>query len=431
MSASLRRALPVTAVVVAGLLGTGLASTANAAATTITGTVKTAGGTGVAGASVVVKVGGQNKSATTNASGQFSLNVQTGSATVDVAGGPADAALPQVWEVKGISTTIDASDVLNINLPATSVVSLRATQGGVAVPGAAITQCRASTSQADAAVVLAGSPAVAPTQDFTGATTNATGDVVVQSFKDATLGRLCARYSTTTAGTVTTYAARSGVFDATNDVFKTIFVPVVTEQAGNVKDSTGGGQAALKVSIRSAGGRVDSTSPLTTASGAFSTEVSGSDVFARISGSSLSSAVAPPNNIPRAFKATFDATASASPWTVSLPATVTLTVKVENADGSPVTGAIIRPAGGSSFGVANEATLVAGASPATLTQQIYGDGKSDATGLTSARLFPDSSLGAFRVLKNAGGGLKREVVVPAGTILNGAKQITVVLPPAA
>ena len=112
------------------------------------------------------------------------------------------------------------------------------TQGGAPIAGAGISQCSAATSQADSAVVLAGTAAVTPTQNFTGATTNATGDVTVQSFKDATLGRLCARYSTTTLGAVTDYAARSAIINATANTAKTIFVPVVAEQAGTVKDST-------------------------------------------------------------------------------------------------------------------------------------------------------------------------------------------------
>jgi len=435
MTASLRRKLPVTALVVAGLLGTALVGTAAAAPTTITGTVKTATGANVAGVKVSVKVGaGQAVNATTNATGQFSMNVQTGSATIELSPTTANAALPQVWSIKGVSASITSAAVLNFSLPATSAVSVdvaRSGTGGAAIAGAAVSQCDPAVSQANSAVVLPGTTAVAPTQDFTGAVTNASGDVTLQAFKDSTLGRLCARFSTTDNGAVTTYAARSGIKDASVDLLFPIKVPTVAEQAGTVKDNTGSGKAGLKVAIRSAGGQVDSQSPLTTAAGAFTTRVGSGDVFARISGSSLSSTVAPPTNIPRAFKATFDASATGTPWTVDLPATVTLTVKVENADGSPVSGAVIRPAVGSSYGVANSVPLLAGGSAATITQQVYGDSRSTALGLTSARLFPDSSLAAFRVLKNVGGGQIRQVTVSAGTVLTSAKQITVVLPPAA
>ena len=91
----------------------------------------------------------------------------------------------------------------------------------------------------------------------------------------------------------------------------------------------------------------------------------------------------------------------------------------------------IRPAVGSSYGTANSAVLLAGAATATLTQQIYGDVKSGETGITSARLFPDTSLGSFRVLKNVGGGLTRQVIVNAGTVLTSSNSITVTLPAAA
>jgi len=424
--------MPVTALVVAALLGSGLVGTANAAQTTITGTVKTSLGAGVSGVKVSVKVGaGAAQVGTTTATGAFSMNVQTGSATIQLFNSTANAALPQVWDIKGIATSITTSAVLNFTLPATSAVALKVTQGGAAIADAKITQCSAATSQADSAVVLAGTTAVAPTQDFTGATTNATGDVTVQSFKDATLGRLCARYSTTPPGAVTTYAARSAIINATANTSKTIFVPVVAEQAGTVKDSTATGLADLKVAVRSAGGQADSTSPPTTAAGAFTTQANAGDVFVRVSGSSLSSTIAPPPNIPRAFKATFDATSAGTPWSITLPATVTLTVNVQNSDGSPVNGAVIRPAVGSSYGTAAPATLLTGAAAATLTQQIYGDVKSGATGITSARLFPDPSLGSFRVLKNVGGGLTRQVIVAAGTVLTSANSITVTLPAAA
>ena len=59
---SLRRNTTVTAVAAVGLLGTGLIGTAQAAppaSTTVNGTVKTAGGPGVAGVKVSIKVGRQ------------------------------------------------------------------------------------------------------------------------------------------------------------------------------------------------------------------------------------------------------------------------------------------------------------------------------------------------------------------------------------
>ena len=435
MSALLRRKLPVTAVAVAGLLGSALVGTAVAAPTTVTGTVKTATGANAAGVKVSIKVGaGAAVTATTNANGQFSLAGQTGSGAIELSNTTVNAALPQAWSIKGITTNITSNAVLNFTLPATSVVSVNVSRSGAtgaAIAGAAVGQCSAGTSAANTAVVLPGTAAVAPTQDFPGAVTSATGAVTLTAFKDSTLGRLCARFTTTDAGATTTYAARSGIKDASADLFFPIKVASVVEQAGTVKDSTAAGKADLKVALRSASGQIDSASPLTTAAGAFTTRVAAGEVFARISGSSLSNTVAPPTNIPRAFKATFDATASGAPWSVTLPATVTLTVKVQNADGSAVSGAVIRPAAGSSFGAANSAVLVAGGAAATLTQQIYGDAKSDAAGLTSARLFPDSTLGAFRVLKNVGGGNIREILVPAGQVLTSAKQITVTLPPAA
>ena len=430
MTALLRRRLPVTVLVAAGLLTTGLVGTAAAAQTTVTGTVKTALGATVSGVQVSVKVGTTTKLATTDSTGKFSVATQTGTATLGLSSTTATAGLPQTWSVKGVSTSITSNAVLSFTLPAVSTVAIQVAQNGTPIVGASVSQCTPSTSQADAAVVLAGTAAVAPTQDFTGSVTSATGGVTLNSFKDATLGRLCARFSATTLGAVTTYAARSGMIDATLNTGKTIFVPKVAEQAGTVKDSTGGGHAGLKVAIRSASGQADSLSPLTTAAGGFTTQVAAGGVFARISGLSLSSTVAPPLNIPRAFKATFDATASTTAWAVKLPATVNLNVVVQNPDGSPVQGAVIRPAVGSSYGAANSATLLTGAAAATLTQQVYGDGKSTAAGLVSARLFPDSSLAAFRVLKNVGGGKIREVVIPVGTVLTAAKQITVTLPAA-
>jgi len=427
MTASLRRTLPVTALAVAALLGTGLAGTANAANTTVTGTVKTALGTPVAGASVSIKVGNKTINATTSATGAFSASgVTTGAATISLGNGSANAELPPVWAINAVSTSIATAAVLNFTLPATSAVSVLVSQVGTPIAGAKISQCTAS-SPADPAVVLAGSAAVAPTQDFTGATTSAAGDVVIRSFKDATLGRLCAAFTASDLGATTKYVVRSGMIDATADTSKKVYVPAVTEQAGTVKDSTNTGKDGVKVAIRSAGGQIDSTSPVTTATGAFTTQVAAGNVFARISSRSLKGAVAPPTNIPRAFKATFDATAG-TPWSVNLPATVDLTVKVVNPDGSPVSGAVIRPAAGSSYGAANSATLVAGAGTAAITQQVYGDTFSTALGLTTARLFPDSNLAAFQIVKNVGGGLKRTVEVPAGTNLSSSTQITVTLP---
>lgn len=435
MTAPLRYKIPVTILAIAGLLGTALVGTANAALTTVTGTVKTSTGADAAGVKVFIKVGARKaKTAVTDANGEFTINVRTGAGTIRLTNTTVKPELPQVWDIRGISTNITNNAVLNFTLPETSVVDVKVSRAGTTgapIAGAAVGQCDTATSQANNAVVLAGTGAVTPTQDFTGATTNGTGDVSLRAFEDSTLGRLCARFTTSDLGATTTYASRSGIKDASVDLLFPIKVANVVEQAGNVRDSTAGGQADLEVAIRSASGQIDSTSPLTTAGGAFTTQVAPGDVFARISGSSLSSTIAPPNNIPRAFKATFDAAATGTPWTVNLPATVTLTVKVENADGSPVSGAVIRPAVGNSFGAANSATLLSGGTPATLTQQVFGDVKSDATGLTSARLFPDSNLGAFRVLKNVGGGNTRVVTVSAGTVLTSSSQITVTLPPAA
>ena len=81
-------------------------------------------------------------------------------------------------------------------------------------------------------------------------------------------------------------------------------------------------------------------------------------------------------------------------------------------------------------GTANSAVLVSGQPAAQITQQIYGDGLSNNLGITSVRLFPDTSLGAFTVTKNIGGGVSRTTTVAAGTVLTSSTQVTVVLPPA-
>jgi hypothetical protein len=165
--------------------------------------------------------------------------------------------------------------------------------------------------------------------------------------------------------------------------------------------------------------------------GAFSAEVASGSVFARFSSRSLSAIAAPPTNIPRSFKATIDGTANgATPWVVNLPATVKLDVKVLNSDGSPVENAVVRPLTTGAYDAANSAVLVAGQPAAQITQQIYGDSFSNNLGITSVRLFPDTSLGSFLVTKNIGGGLSRTTTVAAGTVLTTSTQITVVLPPA-
>src|SRR5829696_8581776 len=119
---SVRRTAAVTALVAAGLLGTGLAGVANAATTNITGSVKTSGGTGVAGVTVAVKSGGITKTGTTTATGAFSISaVETGSATANLTSPAAPVAgLPRVWDVKNVSTSIVAGGVLNFTLPATT-----------------------------------------------------------------------------------------------------------------------------------------------------------------------------------------------------------------------------------------------------------------------------------------------------------------------
>ena len=360
---SVRRSTAVTAVVAAGLLGTGLVGTANAAATTVTGTVKTAGGAGVAGAKVSIKVGTRTPVvATTNASGAFSANVQTGDATVTVTNPNAPVAgLPQEWAVKNIATSIGSSGVLTFALPATTSVTARVALAATPVQGAAITQCSSDNDAADPAVVLAGAAAVAPTQDFTGASTNAAGEAALSVFQDTSFGRLCGTFSQGAGGTTTKYVARSGVKNSSAVSSMTLFIPATVPQAGTVKDSTGSGKADLKVALRSGGGQVDSTSAPTTAAGAFSTVIAPGNVFARISGRSLSATVAPPTNIPRAFKATIDGTADGlSPWNVGLPETVTLSVKVVNGDGTPVKNAVIRPITAGAYDAAKPSTACRG-----------------------------------------------------------------------
>lgn len=430
---TLRRTSTVTALVTAGLLGAGFVGTANAAATTVTGTVKTSTGTGVAGVKVSIKVGTrQAVVATTAANGSFSANVQTGTATVTLTGPTSPVAgLPQEWAVKGIATTVDAADVLNFDLPTTSSLTANVKPGGVAVQGAAITQCSSDNDAANPAVVLAGSPAVAPSQEFTGAVTNASGEAVLSVFPDASFGRLCGAFSQSAGGMTTKFVARSGVKDTSVVSALTLFLPTTATQAGTVKDSTGGGKADLKVAIRSAGGQVDSTSAPTTTNGAFSTLIAPGNVFARISGRSLSATVAPPTNIPRSFKATIDGTADGTaPWDVQLPATVTLTVKVQNSDGTPVKNAVVRPLTVGAYDAANNAALVAGQPNAQLVQQIYGDNLSGDNGNVLVRLFPDSNLGGFKVVKNLAGTSTRETTVPAGTVVVSDTTITVTLPAA-
>jgi hypothetical protein len=429
---SVRRSTALTAVVAAGLLGTGFVGTASAAATTVTGTVKTAGGAGVSGAKVSIKVGTRTPVvATTNASGAFSANVQTGTASVTVTNPSTPAAgLPREWSVKNIATSIVSNGILNVALPATTPITARVSLAGAPVQGAAITQCSSDGDAADPTVVLAGSPAVAATQDFTGSTTNASGEVTLAVFQDTQFGRLCGAFSQVVGTTSTKYLARSGVKDTRLVSSMTLFIPGTVPQAGVVRDSSGSGKSDLKVALRSAGGQVDSTSTTGTA-GAFSTVIAPGNVFARISGRSLSATVAPPTNVPRAFKATIDgASDGLSSWAVNLPATVTLSVKVVNSDGTPVKNAVIRPVTAGAYDAANPAQLVSGQPNAAISQVIYGDALSNDLGVTSARLFPDSSLGQFLVTKNIGGGLSRTATVAAGIALTTSTQITVVLPPA-
>ena len=430
---SLRRSAAITTVIAVGLLGTGFAGVANAAATNITGSVKTSAGTGVAGVTVAVKYGGTTKTATTSASGTFSINnVQTGAATATLTSpAAAVAGLPRSWDVNNVSTTIASNGVLNFALPATSTVTATVSPGGVPVQGAAITQCSADNDAANPAVVLPGAAAVAPTQEFTGTTTNAAGQATLTAFADSTFGRLCGAFSTSVGGQVTKYVARSGVKDTATTPAMTLFLPTTVAQSGTVKNSVGGGLSDIKVAIRSAGGQVDSTSAPTTATGAFSSVIASGNVFARFTGRSLSNTVAPPTTIPRSFKATIDGTATgATPWAVQLPATSTLTVKVQNADGTPVKNAIVRPLTTGGFDAANSAGLVAGQPNAQISQQIFGDNLSGANGEVYVRLFADSNLGGFKVIKNLAGTSSREISVNPGTVVVNNTTITVTLPAA-
>jgi hypothetical protein len=430
---SARRSAAITTVIAAGLLGTGFVGVANAATTSISGSVKTSGGTGVAGVTVAVKVGNQTKNATTAANGSFSISgVQTGSATIALTSPASPAAgLPQVWSVKNVSTSIAANAVLNFSLPATTTVTANVGLSGTPIQGAAISQCSADNDAANPAVVLTGTAAVAPTQEFTGALTNASGQAALSVFADTTFGRLCGTFSQTVGAQVNDYLARSGVKDSTITPSMTLFVPSTVAQTGTVKDSTATGKANLKVAIRSAGGQVDSASAPTSATGAFSCLIAPGNVFARISGRSLSNTVTPPTNIPRSFKATIDGTANGTtPWSMNLPATVTLTVKVQNADGSPVKNAIVRPLTTGGFDPANSAAIVAGQPNAQISQQIYGDNLSGANGEVYVRLFGDSNLGSFKVIKNLAGTSSREATVAAGTVVVSNTTITVTLPAA-
>ncbi|MEP7115743.1 MAG: hypothetical protein ABI862_20935 [Ilumatobacteraceae bacterium] len=419
-----------------GLLGSGLVGTAHAkppASTTVTGTVKTAAGGAVAGVKVNIKVGTNTAvSVTTSSTGAFSATVRTGTATVDLTSPTAPASgLPQVWAIKNVGTSIVNNGVLTFTLPAASPEIARVQRANVGVAGVRVAQCSASTSTADAAVVLPGSAAVAPTQDFTGAVTSASGDVTINSFRDTTFGRLCGPYAQTVGGATTDFLARSGVKDTAAISGITLFAPPTVPQAGVVKDNLGNAKAGLKVAFRSAGGQVDSTSAPTSSAGAYSCQVASGNVFARFTSRSLSNTVAPPTNIPRSFKATIDGTATGTTaWNVNLPATVRLDVKVVNADGTPVENAVVRPITTGAYDAANSATLVSGQPAALITQQIFSDGLSNNLGITSVRLFADSSLGSFTVTKNIGGGLSRTTTVAAGTALTSNKTITVVLPAA-
>ena len=416
MTVSFGRRLPLTALAAAALLATSLVGTAQAAQ--VTGTVKTSTGTGVAGVQVSIKVGAAAAvQVTTDATGAFTApGVDPGAATMSLTGpATANAALPQVWSIKGIAKTIAGGDVLNFSLPAVATVNMHVAQNAVPVVGAKLTHC-VPTTPADPTVVLTGGGSVSATQDWTGAVTNATGDYALKVFKDATLDRVCAGFTSPDGGASTVYLVRSGMVDASADVpFKQIFIPAVVAQDGIVKNGTGTAQAGVKVAIRSSGGQIDSTYAATPAAGTFTTRTpAGDDLFVRLSSTSLKQAVVPPTNVPRAFKATFDAVAGAS-MTVNLPQTVTLTVHVTNPDGSPVKGALIRPLAGG-FGAANPATLVTGAGVATLTQQIFGDDYTNALGNATVRLFPDTTLAGYQVIKSAGHHTQRHINVAASSL---------------
>ncbi|MEO8105704.1 MAG: hypothetical protein ABI720_00145 [Actinomycetes bacterium] len=429
---SVRRTAAVALAV--GLLSTGLATTADAARTTVSGQVTTAAGVAVPGVKVSIKVGRrQPVVATTDASGAFSANVRTGKAKIALVG-PATPApdLPPSWSFTRIRAGVTNNEVLNFSLPATSTVAVKVLRSktNTPIPGSSIQQCLTSTSDADPHVVLAGSAAVSPSQNFVGAVTDSLGEVALTSFKDATLGRLCAGFVETGPAT-TIYSARGPIKDATADVAMNIYAPQVVPQAGTVTDSASLGAAGVKVALRSASGQVDSISEPTSASGDFLVDIAPGSVFARFSSRALGSANPPPPNIPRSFQATIDGIADGlSAWDVQLPATVTLTVEVINADGTPVKNAVIRPAAGGALDKADSAVLVAGQPDGQISQLIYGDGLSDTKGMTFARLFPDAALGAFTITKNVGGGARRVATVTAGTVLTSDTTITVVLPAA-
>ena len=65
---------------------------------------------------------------------------------------------------------------------------------------------------------------------------------------------------------------------------------------------------------------------------------------------------------------------------------------------------------------------------AQITQQIYGDNLSGANGEVYVRLFADSNLGSFKVIKNLAGTASREATVPAGNVVVSNTTITVTLP---
>lgn len=320
---SLRRTTTLTTVAAVGLLGTGLLGTAQAApptSTTVTGTVKTASGTGVSGVKVNIKVGTTTAvSATTSSTGAFSATVRTGTATVDLIGPTAPATgLPQVWAFKNVGTSIVNNGVLTFTLPAASPETARVQRANVGVAGVPVVQCGAATSTADAAVVLVGSAAVAPTQDFTGATTNASGDVVINAFGDTTFGRLCGAYTQTVDGAATDFLARSGVKDTAAISGIALFAPPTVPQTGTIKDNLGNAKSGLTVAFRSAGGQVDSASAPTSTSGAFSCAIASGSVFARLNSRSLSSTLAPPTNYSDGLSNNLGGTALTSNTTITV-----------------------------------------------------------------------------------------------------------------
>jgi hypothetical protein len=103
---------------------------------------------------------------------------------------------------------------------------------------------------------------------------------------------------------------------------------------------------------------------------------------------------------------------------------------VQNADGTPVKNAIVRPLTKGGFDAANGAAIVAGQPTATLSQQIYGDNLSGANGEVYVRLFADSNLGGFQVIKNLAGTSSRQTTVAAGKDVISNTTVTVTLPAA-